>query len=280
MPNRTGKIAFQGELGANSDTACRNVYPNMEPVPCPTFEDAFDALKSGDTDLAMIPIENSQAGRVAHIHFLLPESGLSIVGEHFLRIRHALMAIRGATGPFQAPYSHPHALAQSRHFLRERGMVSLSFADTEGASAYVSQMGDPSVAAISPTLATDLYCLDIVEESVEDAQDNTTRFVILAREALDPAQLAGQEAMTTFVFEVKNIPAALYKALGGFATNGVNMTKLESYLRDGRFSAAEFYMDIEGAPEDPGVALAMEELRFHSKWVRLLGTYPRGRDRV
>ncbi|VVS99242.1 prephenate dehydratase [Erythrobacter sp. EC-HK427] len=272
-------IAFQGAPGANSHRAANEWAPEALPLPCFSFADAIDAVKDGRAGCAMIPIENSQAGRVADIHFLLPESGLSIVGEHFLRISHALMAIRGATGPFQAAYSHPHALAQSRHFLRERGMVPLSFADTAGAAAYVAEMGDPSVAAISPALAADLYGLDIVEEAVEDAQDNTTRFVILAREALDPAQLAGQEAMTTFVFEVKNIPAALYKALGGFATNGVNMTKLESYQQGTSFAASLFYADIIGAPGDPAVDRAMEELAFHCTQVSMFGTYPLARKR-
>ena len=272
-------IAFQGAPGANSHRAAGEWAPEALPLPCFSFEAAIDAVRDGQAGCAMIPIENSQAGRVADIHFLLPESGLSIVGEHFLSIHHALMAVPGATGPFTAAYSHPHALAQSRRFLRERGMVPLSYADTAGAAAHVAQMGDPAVASISPALAADLYGLDIMETHVEDAADNTTRFVILARDPLDPATLAEQEVMTTFVFAVKNIPAALYKALGGFATNGVNMTKLESYQKGASFVAAQFYADIIGAPGDPAVDRAMEELAFHCTGVEMLGSYPLARKR-
>ena len=272
-------IAFQGSPGANSHRAATEARPDFLPLPCFSFSDAIDAVKDGSAGCAMIPIDNSQAGRVADIHFLLPESGLSIVGEHFLRISHALMAIPGATGPFQAAYSHPHALAQSRAFLRTRGMVPLSFADTAGAAAHVAELGDPHVAAISPAPAADLYGLAIVEDQVEDSADNTTRFVVLARDPLDPAQLAGQAAMTTFVFEVKNIPAALYKALGGFATNGVNMTKLESYQQGTSFAATRFYADIIGAPGDPAVDRALEECAFHSKELRILGSYKQARPR-
>ena len=272
-------IAFQGSPGANSHRAATEARPDFLPLPCFSFSDAIDAVKDGSAGCAMIPIDNSQAGRVADIHFLLPESGLSIVGEHFLRISHALMAIPGATGPFQAAYSHPHALAQSRAFLRTRGMVPLSFADTAGAAAHVAELGDPHVAAISPAPAADLYGLAIVEDQVEDSADNTTRFVVLARDPLDPAQLAGQAAMTTFVFEVKNIPAALYKALGGFATSGVNMTKLESYQQGTSFAATRFYADIIGAPGDPAVDRALEECAFHSKELRILGSYKQARPR-
>lgn len=272
-------ISFQGAPGANSHRAVSEWAPEGLPLPCFSFADAIDAVKDGTAGCAMIPIENSQAGRVADIHFLLPESGLFIVGEHFLAISHALMAIRGANGPFEAAYSHPHALAQSRHFLRERGMVPLSFADTAGAAAYVAEKNDPSVASISPALAADLYGLDIVENAVEDTHDNTTRFVILAREGMDPATLDGDTVMTTFVFEVKNIPAALYKAMGGFATNGVNMTKLESYQKGASFSATMFYADIIGAPGDPAVDRALEELAFHCKQLRILGSYRQARPR-
>ena len=271
-------IAFQGAPGANSHRAAMEWAPDMLPLPCFSFAAAIDAVKTGEAGCAMIPIDNSQAGRVADIHFLLPESGLSIVGEHFLPIRHALMALAKA-GPFTAAYSHPHALSQSRHYLRERGIVPLAQSDTAGAAAFVAEKGDMTVAAIAPALAADLYGLEIVEENVEDAADNTTRFVVLAREALDPETLAGQRAMTTFVFEVKNIPAALYKALGGFATNGVNMTKLESYQKGANFSASMFYADIVGAPGDPAVDRALEELAFHCKELRMLGTYPLVRER-
>jgi prephenate dehydratase len=272
-------IAFQGAPGSNSHRAAGEARPDALPLPCYSFADAIEAVKDGRAGSAMIPIDNSQAGRVADIHFLLPESGLSIVGEYFMPIHHALMAIPGAEGPFTAAYSHPHALAQSRKFLRERGMVPLSHADTAGAAAYVAEKGDPTVASISPALAAELYGLEVIEENVEDTHDNTTRFVILARESLDPAALAGRDAITTFIFEVKNIPAALYKVLGCFATNGVNMTKLESYQQGASFAATRFYADIIGAPGDPAVDHALEECAFHSKELRLLGSYEQARAR-
>lgn len=272
-------IAFQGSPGANSHRAANEWAPEALPLPCFSFADAIDAVKDGRAGCAMIPIDNSQAGRVADIHFLLPESGLSIVGEHFLRIRHALMALPGAKGPLKAAYSHPHALAQSRLFLRERGIVPLSFADTAGAAAHVAELADHSLAAIAPVLASDLYDLEIVENNVEDSDDNTTRFVILAPQPLDPKTLTEGTVMTTFIFEVKNIPAALYKAMGGFATNGVNMTKLESYQKGVSFSATTFYADIIGAPGDPAVDRALEELAFHCKELRILGSYRQARPR-
>ncbi|MFN2098895.1 prephenate dehydratase [Altererythrobacter sp. MF3-039] len=275
-------IAFQGAPGSNSHRAAGEFAPEALPLPCFSFEDALDAVKNGSAASAIIPIENSQHGRVADIHFLLPESGLSIVAEHFMPIRHALMALPnpdGSLGPFDAAYSHPQALGQSRKFLRERGIVPLSHADTAGSAAYVAERGDPKIASIAPALSADLYGLQIVEEGVEDAHDNMTRFVVLAREPLDPATLAGEEAMTTFVFEVKNIPAALYKAMGGFATNGVNMTKLESYQQGASFSATMFYADIIGAPGSPSVDRALEELAFHCKELRVLGTYRQARKR-
>jgi prephenate dehydratase len=213
------------------------------------------------------------------MHFLLPESGLSIVGEHFEGIHPSLMALPGAKGPFAVAYSHPQALGQSRHYLRARGITPLSYADTAGAAAYVKEMGDPQAAAIAPPLAAQLYGLEIVENNVEDAPDNTTRFVVLARAPLDPVALQGQMAMTTMIFEVRNVPAALYKALGGFATNGVNMTKLESYQKGAAFTATMFYADIVGAPGDPAVDRAIEELAFHCKELRMLGTYPQARGR-
>ena len=272
-------IAFQGAPGANSHRAAQEYAPDCLPLPCHSFADASDAVKDGHAGCAMIPIENSQAGRVADIHFLLPESGLSIVGEYFLPIQHALMAVPGAKGPFNSAYSHPHALAQSRVFLRERGIAPIGFADTAGAAAHVAETGDASIASISPAMAADLYGLDIVEHNVEDAADNMTRFVVLAPEPLPADSLNGQTPVTTFIFEVKNIPAALYKAMGGFATNGVNMTKLESYQKGASFSATMFYADIMGAPGDPAVDRAMEELAFHSKDVRILGTYAQSRPR-
>ena len=267
-------IAFQGAPGANSHRALAEYAPTALPLPCFSFEDALEAVRDGRAGRAMIPIENSQHGRVADIHFLLPESELAIVGEHFLAITHCLMALPEAgDGPFEAAYSHPQALGQSRHFLRARGIVPLSYADTAGAAAYVAELGNPRLAAIAPKPAAALYGLRIVAEAVEDAHDNTTRFVVLAKHALDPVP-QGAQTMTSFVFEVKNIPAALYKALGGFATNGVNMTKLESYQRGATFAATTFYADIVGAPGDPAVDRALEELAFHCKQLRMLGTYP------
>jgi len=271
-------VAIQGAPGCNSHIAALEAFPDALPLPCFSFEDALDAVKEGKARRALIPIENSLHGRVADIHFLLPESGLSIVGEHFLAITHCLMALPDAKAPFEAAYSHPQALGQSRHFLRQRGIVPLSYADTAGAAAYVVELGDPKLTAIAPKIAAELYGLRIVAEEVEDAHDNTTRFVALANAPLAPEAISGP-AMTTFVFEVKNIPAALYKALGGFATNGVNMTKLESYQRGASFSATEFYADIVGAPGDPAVDRALEELAFHCKRLRLLGTYPMARPR-
>lgn len=275
-------IAFQGAPGANSHRAAGEAAPDYLPLPCFGFEDALEAVKDGRAGCAIIPIENSQHGRVADIHFLLPQSGLSIVGEHFMPITHALMAIPhadGSFGPFEAAYSHPQALGQSRMFLRERGIVPLSHADTAGSAAFVAEKGDPRLAAIAPKLAAELYGLQVVEDRVEDAADNTTRFVVLAREPLDPAALDGDTTMTTFVFEVKNVPAALYKALGCFATNGVNMTKLESYQQGASFAATMFYADIVGAPGDPRVDGAFEELAFHCKDLRLLGSYRQARSR-
>ncbi len=270
-------VAFQGAPGCNSHRAALEYDPECRPLPCFSFEDALDAVRDGRAERAIIPIENSQHGRVADIHFLLPESGLSIVGEHFTPINHALMAL--GEGPFSAAYSHPQALGQSRRYLREKGIVPMAYADTAGAAAYVRELGDPALAAIAPRLAAELYDLRIVEDNVEDADDNTTRFVVLAREPLDPFTLKGERTMTTFIFEVTNVPAALYKALGGFATNGVNMTKLESYQTGASFAASKFYVDIEGAPGEPRVDRAMQELAFHCKYVRPLGTYRLTRSR-
>ena len=270
-------VAFQGAPGANSHRAALEWSPGCLPLPCFAFEDALDAVTSGAAASAIIPIENSQHGRVADIHFLLPDSGLSIVGEHFLPIHYAIMGL--TEGPFKVAYSHPQALGQTRRFLRERGIVPLAYADTAGAAALVREQGEPDACAIAPALAAELYGLRLVEDGIEDAPDNTTRFVALARDPLDPASLAGVPAMTTFVFEVKNIPAALYKALGGFATNGVNMTKLESYQQGASFSATMFYADIVGAPGDPAVDRALEELAVHSKELRMRGRYPQARPR-
>lgn len=270
-------VAFQGAPGANSHRAALEWDADCLPLPCFSFEDALDAVTTGAAGSAIIPIENSQHGRVADIHFLLPESGLHVVGEHFLPIKYAVMAL--GDGPFTAAYSHPQGLGQTRLWLRERGIVPMSYADTAGAAAYIKELGDPAVCAIAPRIAAELYGLKIVADDIADAADNTTRFVVLAREPLDPATLAGQPAITTFVFEVKNVPAALYKALGGMATNGVNMTKLESYQQGASFAATMFFADIAGAPGDPAVDRALEELAFHCKELRILGSYPQARPR-
>lgn len=269
-------MAFQGAPGANSHIACTHYDNDALPMPCFSFADAIDAVKRGDADRAIIPIENSQHGRVADIHFLLPESGLSIIAETFLPIHHCLMA--KSEGPYSSTLSHPQALGQCRHYLKQHNLTPIAYADTAGAAAQVAQLDDTSLTAIAPKMAANLYGLNIIAENIEDADHNMTRFVVLAKQSQQPAN--NGPIMTTLTFEVKNIPAALFKALGGFATNGVNMTKLESYQRGGSFSASEFYADIEGMPGDPAVDRALEELAFHSKWVRLLGSYPRARERV
>ena len=271
-------VAFQGAPGANSHRAVLEAFPDALPLPCFSFEDAIDAVREGRADCAVIPIENSLNGRVADMHFLLPESGLVITGEHFMAIRHTLMAIPGHDRIAEA-MSHPQALGQCRHWLRGQGIKPIAYPDTAGAAAMVAELGDKKVAALAPRLAAELYGLDIVVEDVADSEDNMTRFVVLALNAPESPVTTGP-VMTSFLFEVKNIPAALYKALGGFATNGVNMTKLESYQRGATFSATEFYADIEGHPDEAPVRRAIEELAFHTKWVRILGTYPQARARI
>ncbi|MET0308243.1 MAG: prephenate dehydratase [Sphingomonas sp.] len=269
-------IAFQGAPGANSHIAALEAFPDGLPLPCFSFEDAIDAVKEGRADCAMIPIENSLHGRVADIHFLLPESGLVITGEHFLPIRYGLMGV-GTIESVKEAMSHPQALGQCRHWLKAHGISPVAYPDTAGAAAMIAEIADPAVAALAPPGAAELYGLKLLATDLADAAHNMTRFVVLARAA--PSAEGTGPFMTTFIFEVKNIPAALYKALGGFATNGVNMTKLESYQRGGTFSATEFYADIVGSPEDPAIARALEELKFHTKWTRLLGTYPQARAR-
>jgi prephenate dehydratase len=271
-------VAFQGAPGANSHLAVLQAFPNALPLPCFGFEDALDAVREGRADCAVIPIENSLHGRVADMHFLLPESGLVITGEHFMPIRHTLMGLPGH-GTIRDAMSHPQALGQCRHWLRANGITPIAYADTAGAAALVAELQQPEVAALAPRLAADLYGLEVIEGDLADSSDNITRFVVLAR-AAPTIPLGNGPVMTTFIFQVKNIPAALYKALGGFATNGVNMTKLESYQQGVQFSATEFYADIEGHPEEPHVRRALEELEFHTKWVRLLGTYPQARNRL
>ncbi len=269
-------VAFQGAPGANSHIAVQQALPEGLALPCFSFPDAIDAVREGRAAKAMIPIENSLHGRVADIHFLLPESGLVITGEYFLPITYALMGTGPLEGVKQA-ISHPQALGQCRHWLRKRGIEPVGYPDTAGAAARAIELDDSSVAAIAPAGAAAVYGLNILADALEDSGDNMTRFVILARSG-EPAPNEGV-VMTTFVFEVKNIPAALYKAMGGFATNGVNMTKLESYQRGASFAATTFFADIEGHPDDPAVARALEELQFHSRSLRLLGTYPQGRKR-
>ena len=267
-------IAYQGEPGANSDIACRDAYPDLTPLPCASFEDAFAAVTEGRAALGMIPIENSIAGRVADIHHFLPHSGLHIVGEYFLPIHFHLMAPRGATREgLRAVYSHVHALGQCRRIIRELGLAPHTAGDTAGAAREISEWNDPTKAALAPRLAAGIYGLDILAENVEDEAHNTTRFVVLSK-TRQWAPVDSGPTMTTFIFRVRNVPAALYKALGGFATNGVNMTKLESYQVDGEFAATRFLVDVDGHPEQPHVARAMEELAFFSKEVELLGVYP------
>jgi len=272
-------VAFQGAPGAYSHQAMRELFPDAPPMPCFSFEDAIEAVKSHRAGRAVIPIENSLHGRVADIHFLLPESGLSIVAEHFVRVRHCLLGARGAArGDVREAMSHPQALGQCRKRLRDWGIKPIAFADTAGAAARAGELGDSAVAAVASRLAGELYGLDVLAEGIEDEAHNTTRFVVLARDAIEPDATDGP-LMTTLMFEVRSVPAALFKALGGFATNGVNLTKLESYMRGGSFQAAEFYVDIEGSPADAAFARALDELRYHSRWVRLLGTYRQARPR-
>ena len=268
------KISFQGEPGANSHTACSQARPDHEPLPCATFEDAFAALTAGEADLGMIPIENSVAGRVADIHHLMPTSGLNIIGEFFLPLSHQLMAVKGANlATVKSVTSHVMALGQCRNIIRKLGLRAVVGADTAGAARLVAEAGDPTQAAIASRLAAEIYGLDIIAENIEDEAHNTTRFIILSRDA-DWAPANNGPTVTTFVFRVRNVPAALYKALGGFATNSVNMTKLESYQLDGEFFATQFYADVDGHPDDANVKLALEELAFFSKELRILGVYP------
>jgi len=271
-PNRT--IAFQGASGAYSDLACRSARPEMATLPCRSFEDAFGAAASGRAALAMIPIENTVAGRVADIHHLLPDSNLHIIGEHYQRVNHHLLGIEGSTeGGLTHVHSHIHALNQCRGLIRELGLEPVVHVDTAGAAAEVAGKKDPTQAVIASELAGEVYGLESLRANIEDAEHNTTRFLIMARDPIVPHPKSGP-TMTSFVFRIRNVPAALYKALGGFATNGVNMTKLESYLVGGRFTAAQFYAEVEGHPEHRGVKLALEELAFFSRKVRVLGVFP------
>lgn len=270
-PART--VAFQGQPGAYSHLACRQAFPDFDVLACESFEDAFRAVRERRARYALIPVDNTVAGRVADVHHLLPRGGLHIVGEHFLRVNHHLLGLPGARlEDVRTVLSHTHALGQCRAFLRRHGLRPRTVADTAGAAAEVAAAGDPSQAAIASRLAAEIYGLAILASDLEDAEHNTTRFLVLAREPRMPSAEDGP-VITTFVFTVRNVPAALYKALGGFATNGVNMLKLESYL-DGSFAQAQFYADILGHPEQRSVALAFEELRFFAHQVEILGVYP------
>jgi len=277
--NRPGNIGFQGAKGANSEIASRQTYPNMTPVPFDTFEDVFNALDAGKIDLAMIPIENSLAGRVADIHHLMPQHDTHIIGEYFLPIRFDLMVLPGVKiEEITAVYSHIHGLGQCRNIIREQGWKAEVGGDTAGSAKLVAESGERTMAALAPALAAEIYGLETLAENVQDAEHNTTRFVILSKTAEWPAADSGP-VMTSFLFQVRNIPAALYKAMGGFATNGVNMTKLESYQLGGAFTATQFYADIEGHPDEKSVQNAFEELQFFCNEFKILGVYPRVKGR-
>ena len=268
------KIAYQGEQGAYSHVACRDVFPDWEPLPCPTFEDALASVSDGVADLAMIPIENSLAGRVADIHHLLPTAGLFIIGEYFLPIHFDLLGVKGARiEDVKDVFSHIHALGQCRKIIRRLGVTTHVAGDTAGSAREVAEWGDKHKASLSPALAAEIYGLDVLAHNVEDAAHNTTRFIILSRTPdWPPPDLP--TSVTTFIFRVRNVPAALYKALGGFATNGVNMTKIESYMVGGEFIATQFLADVDGHPDQPGLARAFEELAFFCKEFKILGVYP------
>jgi prephenate dehydratase len=268
------RIAYQGERGANSHQVCVAHYPDWDAVPCASFEDVFAAVEGGDAELAMIPIDNSIAGRVADIHHFLPNSGLHIVAEHFLRIQLHLLGVPGSTlETVRTVHSHVHALGQCRDLIRKHGFTPVISGDTAGAAREVAEAGDIAQGAISPPLAAEIYGLDILARDVQDEDHNTTRFVVLSRDYTE-APANGQPIITTFVFNVRNLPAALYKALGGFATNGINMTKLESYMVGGEFTATQFLAEVDGHPAEPGLARALEELRFFTTGVKVLGVYP------
>ncbi|WP_187430583.1 Bifunctional chorismate mutase/prephenate dehydratase [Roseobacter fucihabitans] len=268
------RIAFQGELGAYSHEACRVARPDMTPVPCRTFEDAIDAVRSGQAELAMLPVENSTYGRVADIHSLLPKSGLNIIEEAFVRVHINLLGLPGTTiKDIKSAMSHTVLLGQCKSFLAQHGIARITGADTAGSAKDVAAQGDPSMAALASELAGDIYGLDLLARHIEDQGNNTTRFLLMSPQA-DTSRRGDHGMITSFVFEVRNIPAALYKAMGGFATNGINMTKLESYMVGGSFTATQFYADIEGHPDDPDVARALEELDYFTNMIEILGVYP------
>lgn len=273
MGQQTGRIAFQGARGAYSHQACVEAFPGLEGLPCRSFEGAIAAVNEGRADLAMLPIENSTYGRIADIHHLLPDSGLHIVGEHFVRVHANLLGVPGAAlGDVRRAMSQAPLLGQCRSFLRQHGIEAVTGPDTAGSAEAVAKAGEPELAALASELAAEIYGLTVLARHIEDRADNTTRFLVMSPE---PRNAPPGDTITTFVFRVRNLPAALYKALGGFATNGVNMTKLESYMVDGRFTATQFYADIEGHPEDPPVARALDELAYFTTRLQILGVYPR-----
>jgi prephenate dehydratase len=272
MGDGRGRISFQGNLGAYSHQACVEAFPGLEALPCNTFEGAIAAVREGRAELAMLPVENSTYGRIADIHHLLPESGLHIVGEHFVRVHANLLGVPGARlEDIRAAMSQTPLLGQCRDFLRAHGIEARVGPDTAGSAAAVAKAGDPSLGALASELAAEMHGLQVLARHIEDQSDNTTRFLAMAPA---PRPTATEGALTTFVFNVRNIPAALYKALGGFATNGVNMTKLESYMIDGQFTATQFYADIEGHPDEPPVARALDELAYFTTKLQVLGVYP------
>ncbi len=272
--SRAKRVAFQGEPGAYANLAAREALPHAEAIPRLTFDEAVSAVRDKQTDLCIIPVENSLHGRIADIHHLLPEAGLYIVGEHFLRIHHQLLGVKGATlDGIKTVMSQAPALGQCRRIIRDRKFIAQNWYDTAGSARHVAELKDPSVAAIASGLAGEIYGLDVLKANVEDEPHNMTRFLIMAPEP-DDAPHDGTDVITTFIFRVRNVPAALYKALGGFATNGVNMIKLESYQLGGSFNATQFYADIEGHPEDRSVRLALEELQFFTSKLSILGVYP------
>jgi prephenate dehydratase len=275
----TGRIAFQGEPGAYGHQACREAHPELEPLPCPTFEDALEAVRGGQADLGMIAVENSTYGRVADVHHLLPESGLHIVGEAFVRVHVNLLGLKGAkTADIRRVRSMSILLGQARGFIREHGLKTMNWSDNAGAAREIAALGDRTEGALASEIAAEIHGLDVLARHIEDNHTNTTRFLVMARQP-DLTRRGDKGMMTTFVFRVRNIPAALYKAMGGFATNGVNMTKLESYMVDGSFSATQFYADIEGHPDDPNVRLALDELRYFTSKLEILGVYPADQPR-
>ena len=273
------KIAYQGVAGAYSNIAAKNLYPESVYVPCETFEEAMNKVQNVEVDFAVIPVENSTAGRVSDVHFLLPKTGLHIVGEYFLPVHHQLLALKGTKlEDIKVAMSHPQALAQSAEFLAKHGIFPEARIDTAKSCEFVLEYQDKSKAAIASELAGEIYGLDVVAKNIETMQNNTTRFLIMSREAVVP-EFDGEDFITSFIFKARNIPAALYKALGGFATNGINLTKIESYLEQGTFVSAQFYVEVEAHPEQKGFKNAMEELKFFSDNVHVLGTYYAARER-